>query len=129
MKQLSKSEIVSADDLARQVVEVPEWGGAVTVVAWSGTQRDAFEAEYSNRPTAARLINVRARIVQRSIIDPTTGELMFTPKEVVELGAKCAIALNRVFEAACKLNGILDADIEELAGNSESSPGDDSSSD
>ena len=44
MNILSKEAILAADDLPREKVNVPEWGGEVLVRTMSGTDRDAFEA-------------------------------------------------------------------------------------
>ena len=43
MNILSKDAILAADDLPRETVHVPEWGGDVYVRTMSGTDRDAFE--------------------------------------------------------------------------------------
>ena len=42
MNILSKDAILAADDLPRETVHVPEWGGDVYVRTMSGTDRDAF---------------------------------------------------------------------------------------
>ena len=42
---LTKDEILRADDLRLERVEVPEWGGEVVLRTMTGTERDAFEAE------------------------------------------------------------------------------------
>ena len=44
LRVLSKAQILSAEDLGRELVEVPEWGGAVYVQAMSGLGRDAYES-------------------------------------------------------------------------------------
>ena len=44
MSLLSKTAILTANDLQTEDVEVPEWGGAVRVRSFTGRERDAFEA-------------------------------------------------------------------------------------
>ena len=49
MSYLSADDILNADDLPREPVEVPEWGGTVLVQGMSGTDRDRFEAAMLNK--------------------------------------------------------------------------------
>ena len=44
MSLLSKTAILTANDLQTEDVEVPEWGGAVRVRSFTGRERDAFES-------------------------------------------------------------------------------------
>ena len=50
MTLLTKSAILAANDLKTQDVDVPEWGGAVRVRAFSGRERDAFEQAVKREP-------------------------------------------------------------------------------
>ena len=69
MNILTKEAILAADDLPRETVLVPEWGGDVYVRTMSGTDRDAFESSLIARDGAkeGRMENVRARLVA---VDP-----------------------------------------------------------
>lgn len=49
--------------------------------------------------------------------------------DVKALGRKSALALNRVFEVAQRINGLTEEDMEELAGNLENGQSEDSTSD
>jgi hypothetical protein len=119
MKALSKAAILGADDLPRETVEVPEWGGAVVVRSMTAAERDAFEAEIlekQDRPAAERLANLRARVVARTAVD-ANGVRLFADEDIEALGQKSARALDRVYAAASKLNGLSERDEEELAKN------------
>jgi hypothetical protein len=119
MKLLSKDAILKADDLPRQVVEVPEWGGSVMVRGLTGSERDKFEASVlvkKGKDYDVKLTDLRARLVVLSVIDEA-GNRLFDDNDVAELGKKSASALNRVFEAAQRLSGLTDQDIEELEKN------------
>lgn len=121
---LGKDQILSAEDLNRELVEVPEWGGSVYVQAMSGVERDAYEASIieinedakGNVTTKRRMENLRAKMVARCMVGED-GERLFDESEIEALGAKSAKALDRVFSVAQKLNGVSDKDLEELAGN------------
>jgi hypothetical protein len=113
MNLLSKEAILAADDLPREVVSVPEWGGVVHVRTMTGTDRDAFEASLINRESGEsgpfskdqRMHNVRARLVALTLCDES-GERLFLDGEIDALGRKSARALDRVFAVAQRLNGI-----------------------
>ena len=103
MNILSKDAILAADDLPRETVNVPEWGGEVLVRSMSGTDRDAFEASLIEKD--GRMENVRARLVALTLCD-AQGDRLFDDSEIVTLGRKSARALDRVFSVAQRLNGI-----------------------
>ncbi len=46
-----------------------------------------------------------------------TGKRIFTDNQAANLGNKSAVALNRVFEVAQRINRLTDDDIKELEGN------------
>jgi hypothetical protein len=120
MPILSKDEILKAEDLPREVVEVPEWGGSVMVRGLSASERDAFEGsiiELRGKERKLHLENIRAKLASLTMVDEQ-GERLFTDAEVAALGKKSAQAVQRVFEAAQRLSGISETDVEELAKNS-----------
>ena len=119
---LTKEQILAAQDLPEEVVDVPEWGGKVLIRGMTGAERDAFEESIMvgrgpNREVNLR--NFRAKLVARSIVDPQTKERMFSDNEINELGKKSARALQRVFEAALRLNGMTAESVEELTKSSQ----------
>lgn len=117
---LTRDQILGANDLKTEEVEVPEWGGTVVVSMMSGAARDAYEAslwEVRGEQMIPRRDNQRAKLVAASVVDEN-GDLMFTAKDVVALGRKSTAALDRVADAARRLNRVSAEDIEELAGNS-----------
>ncbi len=127
MALLTKAQILAADDLLREVVEVPEWGGEVMVRGLDGAARDQYEAEFlligeiqaGERPTyELDLLNARARLVALSVVDEN-DQRMFSDEDVVALGKKSAQALDRVYEVAQRLSGLSKKDEEELRKNSQ----------
>jgi len=125
---LTRDQILGADDLRRETVAVPEWGGEVLVRTLNGAERDAYEATIiQQRGTNAtmNLVNARAKLVQRTVIDES-GQLLFDEGDVRSLAKKSSAALQRVYDAAARLCGLTKQDIEELTKNSESGQPDDS---
>ena len=128
-KLLSREEILGANDLPTEDVEVPEWGGSVRVRTLTGTERDEFESSIITMKkvkkgkrtvteSSPNLRNIRAKLVARSIVKED-GALMFPNSEdVFVLGEKSAAALDRVYEVSARLSKITDEDIEELEKNS-----------
>jgi len=114
---LSRDAILSADDLPRQEVDVPEWGGTVFVRSMSGLERDTFETSLTNgKDKSVNLKNIRARLVCLTAVDDN-GERLFADGDEDALGKKSAAALDRIFTVAQKLNGLNSSDVEELAEN------------
>lgn len=125
---LTRDDILKADDLVQEGVDVPEWGGSVLVRALSGTERDAFEQdivtmrrEGKKTVTDMDMHNVRAKLCVRSIVD-LNGARLFGDEDIEALGRKSAAALQRVFDVAQRLSGLTDQDVEELVKNSGAGP-------
>lgn len=116
---LSRDEIFRKHDILTEEVEVPEWGGSVTVRGMTGRQRDAWEASFQKRQgkrTITDIDNVRAKLVAFCVVD-VEGNRLFTDGDVEELGGKSAAALDRIADVAARLSGIAEEDVEELVGN------------
>jgi len=110
---LNREAILKSDDLPRELVQVPEWGGDVYVSTLTGTQRDAFEQSMQGKKGKLNLDNVRARFAVLTIVDDQ-GKRLFTDADVKALGEKSAAALDRVFAVAQRLNGFSNSDAQEI---------------
>lgn len=127
MKILTKDQIFKADDLKTEVIEIPEWGGAVRVATMTGAGRDAFERSVWGADGQSRdLNNLRAKMVAATVVDDR-GRLLFDSVEDVErLSVKSGAALDRIFAVARRLNRISPEDMEELEKNLPPTPNDNS---
>lgn len=117
MKTLNRDDILKADDIGRELVPVPEWGGDVYVKGMTGAERDKFEAsivEQRGKKQNLNMTNIRAKLASLTICDEQ-GKRLFTEADIAKLSEKSASALQRVFAIAQRLSGIGDADVEELA--------------
>lgn len=110
---LNRDSILSSDDLPKELVSVPEWGGDVYVRTLSGTERDSFEQSMITKKDKPNLDNVRARFAVLTICDEA-GVRLFSDADAKQLGDKSAAALDRVFAVAQRLNGFSSSDVEEL---------------
>jgi hypothetical protein len=127
---LSRASILAAEDLPRETVAVPEWGGDVLVQGLTARERDDFEISLSTgkgKSQENNFRNLRARLVARCVVDEK-GERIFGDADMTALGGKSAVVLQRLFEMAQKLSGFTSADVDELTKNSDDGQSEDSPS-
>lgn len=112
---LTKERILAADDMKRESVDIPEWGGIVYVRTMTGTERDTWERMMiaAKDKTSYPL---RASLCALCICDDV-GNRIFAVDEIDSLGEKSSAALDRIFEIATRLNKIGGNDVKELEGN------------
>lgn len=114
---LTKEQIDKADDLKREKVSVPEWGGHVYVRMLDGDQRGEIEEITQGVNGKAGVTrDLRSRLSAMAMCDDK-GVLLYDIAGIKTLGKKCSLALDRVFEAALKINKMGADDIEETAKN------------
>jgi len=119
MALLSKEQILKAEDLKSEIVEVPEWGGDVKVRMMTGVERDNFEAsifDAKGKDSKINLKNLRAKLIVLTVIGDD-GKKIFTEADIENVGEKSAKALDRVFAVAQRINGIGQKEVEELTKN------------
>ena len=110
-------------ELRTEIVEVPEWGTGlrVRIRELMGADRDAYEASIvgsrisgkRNAPRELNLLNARARLVARALID-ANGQRLYQDAEAGKLGQKPAAGLEKIYNAVRRLSGISDEDEKEL---------------
>ncbi len=114
---LSADQILKADDTGEiEKVDVPEWGGFVYVGILSGAERDRWELKTAEALEKNSTANVRATLCAAAIRDDKNKRI-FTDNQAANLGQKSAVALDRIFAVAKRLNKISDKDIEEIEKN------------
>lgn len=127
---LTRDAILGKGDLAHEDVSVPEWGGHVRVRELMGSEKDAYEkhvVRMKNGAPEMHLEGARALLVSLSIVDES-GQRLFTEDDVEELGRKSARALDRVYEVASRLSGLIPKAAEDAEKNSVATPSGASSS-
>jgi hypothetical protein len=128
---LGRDAIIDADDRNYDVVECPEWGGKVRVRGLTGAQRDAYEESLvttNGNSRKVNLANARAKMCVLAIVDKD-GRPIFSADDVRALGRKSAAPIERIFDAARKLSGMSEEDVEKLTENFASDPSDEGTSD
>ena len=123
MTGLTKEQILAANDAQPVPVEVPEWGGTVYVRPMSAGERDRWEGELMERTEKRKegivkaTENLRAVFLSKCLCD-SDGKLLFGPEDIEALAGRSYRAVDRAFEKAQTINGLSEADVEELEKNS-----------
>lgn len=127
MELLSKEQIIGAKDLDRETVEVPEWGGSVTVSGISAKQRQNLLRSLGSNDSDELGPNQKGHMAAAFIINDD-GSPMFTGEEIIRLGDKSDAALDRVISVGMRLSGMDAEAAEVIAKNSEATDAENSSS-
>ena len=125
MAGLTREQIMAADDLPREKVTIPEWGGDVTIRTMTAFEKDAFELASLKNPGADAEVNYsnfRLRLLQLVIVDDKGNRLFGDePADLEALGSKSSQAIDLLWPVAARLNGLDDADTEKNSEIPESS--------
>lgn len=110
MAFLNKAQILAAEDLWIETVEVPEWGeGAqVGVRVMTGAELYAMNEKILALPDG-KTFNQRAYVCALTLCDEEGGRL-FSTEEMEALERKSSRALDRLYEVACRINVLRDSD-------------------
>lgn len=114
MPSLTTSEIVNKQDARKwERVDVPEWGGYVNVRVMTANERDMLEVRFKDNRIGARAY------MAAMLCCNDDGEDLFTNEHIAMLEKKSALALDRIFAVAMRVNGMTDEAVAELEKNSE----------
>jgi hypothetical protein len=84
----------------------------------TGRERDLFEASMAPKGNSKRpnLDNFRARLIVQCAVDEE-GNRLFNSGDIKWIGEKSAKSISRVFDKCQEMNGLTDADVDELTEN------------
>ena len=122
MTKLTKDDIFKADDLPTKDMDIPEWGGMLTIRTLTGAERDEWESAFVNQDKI-NMRGLKARLIQLTVMNGD-GQQMFTKADLQKLNSKSASVIDRIFEVSQRLSGLTKKDVDELVGNSETAPTD-----
>lgn len=105
---LTREDILQAQDLPVETVDVPEWGGTVRVRAMNAEEALQYsklkvERDEKGVPTGANEKLFMAALVALSVVDEI-GNRLFTVGDAEALAEKNGAAVSRLFEAANRLS-------------------------
>lgn len=116
---LNREQILGADDLPTEELEIPEWGGTVLLKALNGEQREEIEVRSHKAKASGDALGwkgLKTLTATFALVDEA-GKPLFTAKDIAALAKKSSAALDRIFERVLSQNAMRKEDAEALAGN------------
>jgi hypothetical protein len=121
MKDLTAMDVESADDLPREVVDVPEWGGRVYISVLDGNGLDMYQSsllsdevdEAGYKKTDVHRLH--SKLVTACCVD-NDGNRIFS--SIDSAAKKNGKVLARLYNVAVRLNATTDEAVEQRAKNS-----------
>ncbi len=128
---LTREQILGADDLKHDEVEVEEWGGRVRIRELTGGERQEFDAAIATVKHDMRrggtnvevhADRVRIKLCALTIVDGKDNRLFKTEADERALAGKSAKGLECVYTASSRLSGLAAKEVEEEGKGSGDSP-------
>lgn len=98
---LTAQQIIEAADLTDELVEVPEWGGAVKIRGFSKAKQQELREAARGANGAVDTERLEVLMLIHGVVEPAIGAEMY---EV--LRQKSARAVDRILSAILTLNGM-----------------------
>lgn len=118
---ISRESVAAAQDLKRQWVDVPEWGGGCYVRGLTALERTKLErsmVDSRGNPNMGGLDYLRVRLVLYGAVNDD-GSRIFTDADQSMIEGKSIQAVERIANVAAHLSGLDAAAVAELSGKSE----------
>jgi hypothetical protein len=109
MPILTKDAILSADDLKRETVPVPEWGGEVIVQEMTAKARMDWGNSAYKTDELGGLVADKEKFAASMLVASCVGEdnePLFSLEDIAALSRKSGKAVDRVLAVALRLNGM-----------------------
>lgn len=119
-RALTREEILGSADRKTEEVEVPEWGGTVTVSELTAADRDRFDAFVLKVREAGEEDESRLRIRTLLVVlcaSDAQGNRLFSNDDVEIVSRRSFRAVNRLYQVAARLSGLTKEEREKLGGN------------
>tara|TARA_R110002096_G_C14369600_1_gene704749 strand:- start:299 stop:661 length:363 start_codon:yes stop_codon:yes gene_type:complete len=116
-----RSLILASKDTPTDVVEVPEWGVTVGVKSMSARSRASVMAlaqQGENGFDEARVIAMWGRTLIDCLVDPDTGETIFTQDDMMSLMEKSATVVERLWTHCFERSGMTEGKVNEAGKDS-----------
>jgi hypothetical protein len=116
---LTREQILSATSLAREEVQVPQWGGSVWIRTLTALDRGRYDESFLDEDRKVKntsLADMKIRLVALCACDES-GQALFTEADIAALGQTGADAVDACFDVASRLNAIGKKDQDDLLGN------------
>ena len=111
-KKLSREAILKVDDLKREEMEIPEWGGTIMVRSLKGSERDKWAKEAIDDKGKPKE-NINALLIYYACEEPR-----FEREDIDTLREKNVAVVERIVNKIMSLSGISAEAVEEIRKNS-----------
>ncbi len=122
-----RDQILSSNDIPKELVKVKEWGISIEVRGMTGAERTRI-LDLAQDEKGMNLQMVYPEIVISTAFDAETGEKIFTPEDRTALLSKSANALDSLATVGMRLSGFLAETSNDLGKDSSETVIEDSSS-
>jgi len=123
-----REQILNADDIETELVEVPAWGVTVEVRSMDGRSRTRLLKSAADNDGVIDMERMYPEMVILCSFDPETGERIFTADDVDALLSKAAGPLELIATTAMRVSGMTGDAVDVAGKDSPSITSDDSSS-
>ena len=106
-----RKTILEADDIATEIVEVPEWGTSIEVRGMDGKER----AKLLKGAATGGEINMEKwfpDLLIATVYDPATGEKVFEPADRDAINHKSGAAIAAIADVSARLSGLGETDMQ-----------------
>lgn len=102
-----RDKILAADDIATEPVEIPEWDVTLHVKSMTGKARAQMLREAADPETGEMdYEKLYPQVIAATVVDPDTGEYVFTSSDVDALNLKSGAVLERLASAGMRVSGM-----------------------
>ncbi len=126
---LSADEILAMDDIPVEEVVVPEWKNRkVRIRGLSAAAKNAYQAslvETNGKSRKIKLEHMTAKLLVKCLVNAQLQPL-FSEAQILQLGTKSAMVLERLAQIANRLSGMDDEENEAILKNSDAAQTSDS---
>lgn len=121
-----RDQILSSNDIPKELVKVKEWGISIEVRGMTGAERTRI-LDLAQDEKGMNLQMVYPEIVISTAFDAETGEKIFSPEDRTALLSKSANALDALATVGMRLSGFLAETSNDLGKDSSETATEDSS--
>lgn len=108
-----RDRILQADDIGRELVEVPQWGVTVEVRTMSAGKRSRMLQTCALPDGTIDLDRLYPMLIVATVFDPEDGERVFTEEDMPALQEKSASSIEFVAQKAMEMSGMAAKAVDE----------------
>ena len=108
-----REAIFSADDITKELVEVPEWGVTVELRSMTAAERAGMTEQASRNGDKIDIKLMYALTIIATVYDPETGLPIFTDQDKEAILSKSGSVIERLATKAMGASGLSEKSVDE----------------